>query len=49
MKGFFIKTHNIEIRFVTGPENRLFIGVCVQFSACKFLQAGAVKELIISF
>ena len=36
----FHKTHNIEVRFVTGPETILFAGVCMHFSARKFYGLG---------
>ena len=32
----FIKTHNIESRFVSWPENILLVGVCMHISARKF-------------
>ena len=31
----FIKTYGIKSRFVVGPENILFAGVCVHLSARK--------------
>ena len=36
----FHKTHSIKIRFVTGPENILFAGVCVYILARKFYGLG---------
>ena len=43
----FLKTYSIQIRFVTGPKNILFTGVCVciLFSP-EILQAGAGKGLM---
>ena len=35
----------IKQRFVIEPENILFAGLCIHFSAQKFLQVGAVKGL----
>ena len=35
MQMDFNKTHSILIRFVTGPENILFAGVCVHFLSRK--------------
>ena len=45
MKGFFIKTHSIQSRCVIGPENILFAGACVHFSALGILRSGSVKGL----
>ena len=36
----FHKTHSIEIRVVTGPENIKFKGVCVHFLGRKFYGLG---------
>ena len=36
----FRKTHSIEIRLGIGPENILFAGVCMNFSAWKFYGLG---------
>ena len=41
----FNKTHSIQIRFVTGPENILLAGVCVHFFFLEMLGAVAVKGL----
>ena len=50
----FIKTHNIEIRFVIELENVLSAGVCVCVCVCalfspEVLQAVAVKGLMRAF
>ena len=37
--------HSIESRCAVGPENKLFAGVCVHFSAWKCYISGAVKGL----
>ena len=42
----FIKMHSIESRCFTGPENILFAGMSTHLSAREFLEAGAVKGLI---
>ena len=41
-KGFHQNLH-CEIRFVTGPENTLFAGAYVHFSASEILRAGAMR------
>ena len=41
----FFKTHTIESRCVTGPENILFSGASMHFFWPGILQAGAVKGL----
>jgi len=41
----FIKMHIIQIRFITGLEDILCAGMCMNFSAQNFLQAGAAKGL----
>ena len=49
-ENIFIRMHNIQIRFVTGPENILCGGVCMNFSAQKFSGWGSegVKMALIT-
>ena len=42
----FIKTHSIEIRFVTELENVLFAGVCVHFQPGHFTGWGSERLLV---
>ena len=46
MQMNFNKTRSIEVRFVIGPQNILFAGVCVRFFSPEIVWAGAEKGLI---
>ena len=39
----FIKTHNIGIRFIIEPEDILFAGACVLFTARQFTGWGSER------
>ena len=45
VKKISINVHNVECRFVIGPSDIPFVGMCEHFSAQKCLQGGAVKGI----